>query len=303
MVAEGEERELLVKFSNDLSIPLVVPSCQLEFDKPAGDKIEAPALSFSVPAKADKFAVHFPFIVSTAVRNPQAVEETEAGPEEVPSDGTGTNTFKAKGLRVACMGRSFFIPFMTSATGEKNGEQRSMRPQVPAAASIYQRSTHNSEQVPRLDFAPRIEAVPAQPNLQVSFTTSLTAIEDGSTVPVHLSDGEIFTIPSFRLQNDFGPSGLGVMERLQILAVGLPGLADEVLFDTDALAAAKEEDQDDFTESDSDEETFEELMADDGLPPLKMRAFCEGLSLKSINDKNQNHGKGEHRHVPGCGDS
>jgi len=132
---------------------------------------------------------------------------------------------------------------------------------------------------------PRFEVVPAQPNLHVSFSTSQTAIEDGTTVPVHLSDGEIFTIPSFRLQNDFGPSGLGLMERLQIIGVGMPGIPDEMLFDTDAAAAALEEQDDDDDSADEEEDAFEQLMEEDGLPPLKMKAQCESLSIKSINDK------------------
>jgi hypothetical protein len=33
-----------------------------------------------------------------------------------------------------------------------------------------------------------------------------------------LLQGEIYTIPPFRLENDFGRSGLGEIERLQVLA-------------------------------------------------------------------------------------
>ena len=83
----------------------------------------------------------------------------------------------------------------------------------------------------------------AQPNLLVSFTTSLTPLEDNASVPVHLSDREIYTIPPFCLENDLGPSGLGLMERLQIVSVELPGLSDEILFDTDELAQALEEEE------------------------------------------------------------
>jgi hypothetical protein len=48
-------------------------------------------------------------------------------------------------------------------------------------------------------------------------------MEEDANVPIHLSDGEIYTIPPFRLENDFGRSGMGEIERLQVLAVGLPG--------------------------------------------------------------------------------
>ena len=104
--------------------------------------------------------------------------------------------------------------------------------------------------------------------------------------------GEIFTIPPFRLENDFGRSGMGEIERLQVLAVGLPGIPDETLFDTDAQAAALEEEEDVLTESDSDDESFESMMECDGLPPLKMKAIAEGLNLTSINDKSKNKGEG-----------
>ena len=54
---------------------------------------------------------------------------------------------------------------------------------------------------------------------------------------------------------------MGEIERLQILAVGLPGIPDETLFDTDALAAKLEEEEDVLTESDSEveDEDFDEL--------------------------------------------
>lgn len=86
---------------------------------------------------------------------------------------------------------------------------------------------------------------------------------------------------------------MGEIERLQILAVGLPGIPEETLFDTDALAAALEEEEDVLTESDSEaEEDFEEMMECDGLPPLKMKVIAEGLNLRSINDKSKNKGEG-----------
>jgi hypothetical protein len=98
---------------------------------------------------------------------------------------------------------------------------------------------------------------------------------------------------SFRLENDFGRSGLGEIERLQVLAVGLPGLPEETMFDTDALAAKLEEEEDVLTESDEEnEEDFEEMMECDGLPPLKMKVIAEGLDLRSINDKTRNKGEG-----------
>mmetsp|Transcript_27530 Transcript_27530/g.39886 ORF Transcript_27530/g.39886 Transcript_27530/m.39886 type:complete len:566 (+) Transcript_27530:199-1896(+) len=144
----------------------------------------------------------------------------------------------------------------------------------------------------------RLESVPAQPNLVVSFASSQTPLHDAVTVPVHLSDGEIYSIPPFRLENDFGTSDRGKMERLQIVGVGLPGLPDEILFDTDELAAAREGEEDILTDSEDEqesEEDFEEMMECDGLPPLKMKALTEGLSLRSINDKSRRSTIGENR--------
>lgn len=110
-----------------------------------------------------------------------------------------------------------------------------------------------------------LEAVPAQPNLLISFATSPTPLEDAATVPVHLSDGEIFTIPKFRLENDFGSSGLGKLERLQIVGVGMPGLPEEILFDTDEVAKALEEEEDRFSDEESENDDFDELFESDGV--------------------------------------
>ena len=284
LVAEGEEREVLFEFENRLSVPLEIPSAQIELNVPNKNRIKVPALSFEIPAKASRFPVHFPFII---IAMDKGKEEVSAPPATKAEDGETVSAppaeiFEVTGLRVTCLSRSFSIP--VSLLNEEEDRL------VPESTAIYARSEHN-KQKPNEQIKPRFEAVPAQPNLQVSFATSVTAIDDGTTVPVHLSDGEIFTLPSLRLQNDFGPSGLGIMERLQIVGVGLPGLPDEVLFDTDALAAAREEEDDELdSDLEDDEEDFEELMEEDGLPPLKMKALCERLSIKSINDKS--HGEG-----------
>lgn len=313
LVAEGEERTVLIEFGNRLSVPLEIPSCQLEFDATGTDAIEAPPLSFVVPAKTRKFAVSFPVIIVASHRDPGA-GGGDATPEKggsSPSKGAASSEegekkdqteaeqaamveiFNLVGLQVTCLNRSFKIPFRQALMDEEKEKGKGAaaaaalpEKQVPVPASVYQRSAHNKPKAAKEDrISVRLEAVPAQPNLLVSFKTSQTPLEDAAMVPVHLSDGEIYTIPSFRLENDFGPSGMGRMERMQIVACGLPGLPDEVLFDTDALAAAREEEEDEFTESDDDEDSFEELMEFDGLPPLKVKVLTQGLSLRSINDK------------------
>ena len=290
LLAEGEERTIMIEFKNRLAVPLEVPSCRLEFEGKEISRIEAPPLSFTVPAKTKSFAVHFPFIVSVSKTDekPETKEEDEA--ETAPEP----DTFDVIGLRVTSLNRTFPISFK-KCEAENDGEDEPTPPcQLPPPASVYQRSTHNAPKQDEQQMVVRLESVPAQPNLLVSFAASQSPMEEDANVPVHLSDGEIFTIPPFRLENDLGKSGMGEIERLQVLAVGLPGIPDETLFDTDALAAALEEEEDVLTESDSEaEEDFEEMMdCEDGLPPLKMKVIAEGLDLKSINDKNRNKGEG-----------
>jgi hypothetical protein len=274
LVAEGEERQVEVELSNRLSIEIEIPSCQLIFNRNDSGRIMSPALSFSIPSKASKFKVHFPFFV---IRKED--EKSNESPEEDVAD---TSLYEVVAIRLTCLSRSYLIPV--------NYEIKDVKDElIPIPASVYTLSKHSKESK-KEEVKPRFEVVPAQPNLQVSFTTSQNPIEDGTTVPVHLSDGEIFTIPPFRLQNDFGPSGLGLMERLQIIGVGMPGIPDEMLFDTDANAAALENEDDNEESAEEEEDEFEQLMEEDGLPPLKMKALCESLSIKSINDKSTGEG-------------
>lgn len=292
LLAEGEERTIMIEFKNRLAVPLEVPSCRLEFEGKDTSRIEAPPLSFTVPAKTKSFAVHFPFIVSvskTEHKEEEVKEEDESEAETIPEP----DTFDVVGLCVTCLNRTFPIRFKKSEAEEDAKDESTTSCQIPPPASVYQRSIHNAPKQDEQQLVVRLESVPAQPNLLVSFAASQSPMEEDANVPVHLSDGEIFTIPPFRLENDLGKSGMGEIERLQVLAVGLPGIPDETLFDTDALAAALEEEEDVLTESDSEaEEDFEEMMECDGLPPLKMKVIAEGLDLKSINDKNRNKGEG-----------
>jgi hypothetical protein len=290
LIAEGEERTIMIEFKNRLAIPLNVPSCRLVFEGNETSRIEAPPLSFTVPAKTKSFAVHFPFIVSVS-KIEHTMEMKQADGIEAEAI-TEPFIFDVVGLCVTCLNRTFSIRFKKSEA-EQGAKDVSNSCQIPPAASVYQRSLHNAPKQDVQQLVVRLESVPAQPNLLVSFAASQSPMEEDANVPVHLSDGEIFTIPPFRLENDFGKSGMGEIERLQVLAVGLPGIPDETLFDTDVLAAALEEEEDVLTESDSEvEEDFEEMMECDGLPPLKMKIITEGLDLKSINDKSRNKGEG-----------
>jgi hypothetical protein len=301
-VAEGEERTVAVQFENRLSVPLHIPSCQLVFDPYGAERIEAAPLSFTIPSKGKNFSVHFPFIVL-----PAADIEISRKKQDV-------EMFQLLGLRVTCFSRCYFISF-------DDGNSSSIPRLIPDSASAYPFLKPKKASSADGKTSVRIESVPAQPNLLVSFTTSEAPLEDNAMVncllfvttfsfllffsfyltytfylfylccsnfkiPVHLSDGEIFTIPPFRLQADFGASGQGKIERLQLIAAGLPGLPEEVLFDTEGVAADNDMPHVDNSDLDEDDD-FAEFMECDGLPPLRMKVLTEDLNLRSINDKNK----------------
>jgi len=282
----------LITFGNRLTVPLHIPSCVLLFD--CEDRIEAPPLSFTVPPKSSGFEVHFPFIVVPTKLHVAGVV-TLSDEDNIKS--SLSDIYDLLGLRVTCLNRSFFIPFGKKQihSGRYGGGN-----ELPPPASIYpllkkkiknggSNASDNDAGGDDASHVLRVESVPAQPNLLVSFTTSQTPLDDDATVPVHLSDGEIYTIPRLRLENDYGSSGRGKMERLQIVAVGLPGVPDEVLFDT-LKKRGKDSNGNDINEDDHDDDDsvisseFEELMEEDGLPPLRMKALTDALSLDSIND-------------------
>ena len=268
LVAVGEERELTIEFSNHLAVPLDVPSCQIEFDCGDSSRIKAPALSFVIPPKAKKFAVQFPFIVLNSDRSGEEDDSVNADEAAAP------DMIDVKGLRVTCLSRSYFIPLAK----RKNKMDR----QVPDPASVYQRRQQYDAARHEEMVRPRIEVVPAQPNLVMKFATSETEIMDGISIPVQLCDGETFTLPSFRIINNFGSTGGGAVERLQIVGVGVPGVPDEVLFDTLSLTN-DDSGKDLFFES--HDEDSKKGMDSDEMPPLKMKVLSDGLSLVNINDK------------------
>ena len=257
LVAQGEERTIEIEFGNHLNVPLQIPSCRLEFNKNEYVEIEAPSLSFVIPPKASKFVVHFPFVVvsSNVLEPDHDARMTENGSDEAKV------TFAVVGLRIVTFNRSYTIRFDDNISTSYNiGKE-----QVPMPVSTYRRSIHNVPK--RAKIRPvTLESVPAQPNLLISFSNSPTPLDNSVTVPVHLSDGEIYEIPSFRLENDLGLGGKGKMERLQIVGVGLPGLPEEVLFDTDLLAKALEDEEEIFSETEYDSsQTIEDLMESDGV--------------------------------------
>ncbi len=276
LVAQGEERTIAVQVANNLSVPLMIPSCQLVFEKSSSIDIEAPSLSFTVPPNTKAFCVNFPFIVVSAADVQKSIESVSSISEE--KDNASPFSFAVTGLRIAVNNRSLYIPFPKEVS-DSNQSNISSNKQIPDPASTYQRRSKKKEE--KEQFSVDLETVPAQPKLLVSFLNAPTPLEDAATVPVHLSDGEIYTIPPFRLENDLG-LGSGTMERLQLVAVGLPGHPEEVLFDTDEMAKALEEEEDRFSETDSDE-SFDELMESDGVSSLLDDSIHSSFCIISSN--------------------
>ena len=142
LVAQGEERTIVVEFSNCLSVPLEVPNCQLAFDKPTKTDIEAPPLSFTLPPKTEKYSVHFPFTIVSFDGKTTSQDSDGVIVEEI--DSRQLFSFGVVGIRVSTFNRSFFIPFHFDEDSEtevgSNVRNRSSNRQIPDAISVYQSS-------------------------------------------------------------------------------------------------------------------------------------------------------------------
>jgi hypothetical protein len=253
VVPEEEERYIMVKFANDLSIPLEIPRCQLEFNSSQNDRIKAPAISFVIPGQTKDFAVQFPFII---LQQDDCNEDTERA-----------GTFDVKGLHLTCLARSFFLPLKTTEVLSN----------LPGKASLYPLRNYKGSQSDSGDVirSPQIEIVPAQPNLLVSFASSPSPIDEDTVIPVPMADGEIFSLPKLVLSNDSGISGLGNIEELKITASGLPGHSEIVLFDLTATGK-----QEELTE---DESRISRNKAKEA-KPLTLSAQCTGMDGSTLND-------------------
>lgn len=277
LIAEGEERFVSITFGNLLSVPLEVPSCQIEFDHNDKWRILATSMSFVVPAKATNFSVQFPF---TAISRERAME-TEGGAKSSERDSDTfenkeDNVFVMKGLNVTCLGRSSFVPIHEKIdVTESLAKMKSL----PEPASVYLRLSEKTKPEPekvKLQF----EIVPSQPKLVVSCASIGSFVEEDNAISIYLSDGEIFTTEPFYLENHVNTdrNNYGVMERLQIVAVGLSGHRDELLFDTVPIPPKEE------LPNRKGKKIVE--------PELKMKVLCDELTLGGINDPNQRRDKG-----------
>jgi hypothetical protein len=267
IVPEEEERYIMVKFANHLSIPLEIPRCQLEFNINASqtDRIKAPAISFVIPGQTKNFAVQFPFIVL----------KQEATTIEI--DATAESIFEIKGLHLTCLARSFFIPLKNSSDDSAVVKSNDYPLNIPDAASLYPRRKYTNAKVEignRIR-SPKIEVIPAQPNLQVLFASSPTPLGEDTVIPVPIADGEVFLLPKLFLSNDSGINGIGKIEKLRITATGLPGLGEIVLFDISGP----------MTEGDDVENKRPKKEA--GAVPLSLSVDHQGLDIQTLNDPKQ----------------
>lgn len=209
LIPEGEERYILVKFANKLSIAMEVPRCQLEFDVPNAVKIKAPAISFMIPGQTSDFAVQFPFIFLNEGGG-NATEQAQV--------------FAVKGLHVTCLTRSFFLPLDSAASKQKNMLN------IPNSTSLYPRRDYEKASLEIK--SPRLEVVSAQPNLLITFASATKSpLSENAVIPAPIADGETFTIPKLLLRNNPGLGSNGQIEELCISAIGLPGIPELVLFD------------------------------------------------------------------------
>jgi hypothetical protein len=224
-IPRGEEQYISVSFTNKLAIPFDVDACKVEFDTPKRGSIKAPSISFVVPGQTNNFAVRFPFIVLEKFND-----------EDI-------NALEVKGIYITALSRSIFLPIGPSKVDESNNKdsrEEKEEPIIPESTSLYIRrdydkTTRLEDQKPKTILSPSLEITPPQPKLRVSFASSPTRMDDESIIPVLLADGEIFTLPKMCVSNDTGLDGRGTIEKLQISAIGLPGLSEVVLYDMSSL--------------------------------------------------------------------
>mmetsp|Transcript_4602 Transcript_4602/g.10885 ORF Transcript_4602/g.10885 Transcript_4602/m.10885 type:complete len:1558 (+) Transcript_4602:62-4735(+) len=248
LIPEGEERYILVKFANKLSIPMEIPRCQLEFDVPNAVRIKAPAISFVIPGQTSDFAVQFPFIFLN--EGVETIKEQES------------QVFEVAGLHVTCLTRSFFLPLDGSSPEDASEKQEEML-NIPKSTSLYPRRDY--EEASLEIKSPRLEVVAAQPDLLISFASATKSpLSEDAVIPAPIADGETFTIPKLLLSNNPGLGSNGQIEELCISAIGLPGLSEVVLFDLNKPV-----------ENDSSKEQSH---------PLLLKALCTGIDAATLNN-------------------
>lgn len=260
VVAEGEERAMRVELSNQLSIPIPVVRCQLDFRSGLDGRVKSTPLSFTIPPKATRFPVHFPFCILPS--------------DDSLSPDASAIFFELNGIKLTFAGRVYSLPLNPVARAAGG------TPLIPPPVKLYHRSTSKaksndtSEDGGGFDVL-RIEACPTQPRLQVCLAKTGAVLSSDRPIHVSLANGEVYTLPVLRIKNYLGPGGFGAIERLQIYAVDLPSSSDKKVFDTHA------EVPNDFD--------FAFMAAGKEQPPLKIRCLAESLHLSKLN---ASHGEG-----------
>lgn len=246
-----EEQFVSVTFDNRLSIPFEIASCKLEFNVDQTDRIKAPAISFVIPGQTKNFLVKFPFIV-------------------LESDGENdVSSFTIVGIHVTTLSRSLFLKIKQPEEVDENSEPLD-ETNIPTPSALYPRRDYNVDAKRKNDAvrSPILDIVPPQPFLQVCFASSPTPVDDDTIIPAPISDGETFTLPKLCLWNDPGQSGNGLVDELQISALGLPGASEILLFD---LKGSKE------SKTSQKSKTVESSKA------LTVLADCVGLDESTLN--------------------
>lgn len=250
IVAEDEERCMSVAFGNRLSVPLEIQRCQLVFEGDVDEKVKSTPLSFIVPAKAKKFVVLFPFSVLAIGKSDKS------------------QVFEVKGIHVTFLGRSTLLSVGHSMPRDRDSDN------IPPPAWVYPFLKKKKEKRNVADEAlPKFETCCWQPRLQVHWAKTNAPVDSEAAIPIRLADGELFSVPLIKLRNYAGPSGHGLVERIQLLTVDLPGLPVLTLYDSEVGESCKK----------SEEEFMSELMELSNPPPLKVRVRAPELSLDGIN--------------------
>lgn len=247
-VAEGDERVMVVKFGNNLSVSIEITRGQLSFDDGNCERVKTSSVSFVLPPKACDFAAHFPFTVWPQSTFPAGRYEE-------------TSVLGVKGIDLTCFGRCFFLPVQTSKI-----ENTKRLGNFPISASEYM---YRTDVLSSPFLKPRIESYPSQPRLKICIDKSGCPAD---VVSISLADGEMYTAPSFRLSNSGGTNSLGKIECLEILSSSVSGRRMYCSNDADPPPEASESD------------FFRDLIHGSNPPPFKLRAKLAKLSVDGIND-------------------
>jgi hypothetical protein len=246
-VVDGEERAMIIKFGNRLSVPLDIHRSQLVFDDESERRVKASSVSFLLPSKASDFVVHYPFAV---------LSHPTFDNDEVNSNG---DVFDVKGVRLTLLGRSILLPIAQENATDTQHLARSTSMHVP-------RELTNMNDEPLTSKA-RIETYPCQPKLQISFADTGAPTD---SIPVSLSDGEVFTVPAFRLRNHRGFNSQGKIECLEITSSSSPA---RKLFDSTTSE----------TVTAPEAEFIQDALYDLNPSPFKVRVVSDGFTMDGVN--------------------